>query len=82
MKTVFLVYETDRNLMKSSRVLVAACTSLKSAVTVVINELHKNGLITTAEFGNVRNILKEQRQTQNYDDNFFIDEIELNKILN
>ena len=82
MKTVFLVYETDRNLMKSSRVLVAACTSLKSAVTVVINELHKNGLITTAEFGNVRNVLKEQKQTQNYDDNFFIDEIELNKILN
>lgn len=82
MKTVFLVYETDRNLMKSSRVLVAACTSLKSAVTVVINELHKNGLITTAEFGNVRNILKEQKQTQNYDENFFIDEIELNKILN
>ena len=82
MKTVFLVYETDRNLMKSSRVLVAACTSLKSAVTVVINELHKKWLITTAEFGNVRNILKEQKQTQNYDENFFIDEIELNKILN
>ena len=82
MKTVFLVYETDRNLMKSSRVLVAACTTLKSAVTVVINELHKKELITTAEFGNVRNILKEQKQTQNYDDNFFIDEIELNKILN
>ena len=82
MKTVFLGYETDRNLMKSSRVLVAACTSLKSAVTVVINELHKKGLITTAEFGNVRNILKEQKQTQNYDENFFIDEIELNKILN
>lgn len=80
-RTVFLVYETDRNIMKSNRNLIAVCTSSRTAVSLVLSELLKDKVITTRELGKYREQISKENQTQSFETNYLIEEIEQNKIL-
>ena len=80
-RTVFLVYETDRNIMKSNRNLIAVCTSSRTAVSLVLSELLKDKVITTRELGKYREQISKENQTQSFETNYLIEEIQQNKIL-
>lgn len=80
-KSVFVVWETDRNLMKASRNLIAACTSSRTAVSLVLSELLKEKVITTRELGKYREQISKENQTQSFETNYLIEEIQQNKIL-
>ena len=80
-KSVFVVWETDRNLMKASRKLIAVCTSSRTAVSLVLSELLKDKVITTRELGKHREQISKENQTQSFETNYLIEEIQQNKIL-
>ena len=80
-KSVFVVWETDRNLMKASRKLIAVCTSSRTAVSLVLSELLKAKVITTMELGKYREQISKENQTQSFETNYLIEEIQQNKIL-
>ena len=80
-KSVFVVWETDRNLMKASRNLIAVCTSSRKAVSLVLSELLKDKVITTRELGKYREQISKNNQTQEFETNYLIEEIQQNKIL-
>ena len=80
-KSVFVVWETDRNLMKASRKLIAVCTSSRTAVSLVLSELLKDKVITTRELGKYREQISKNNQTQEFETNYLIEEIQQNKIL-
>lgn len=81
MRNVFAVYETDRNLMKSSRVLIAVCTSQRGAVSLVLGQLLKSKAIKMQDIGEQRKTLAEQSQTQGFETNYLIEELSTNKVL-
>ena len=80
-KSVFVVWEADRNLMKASRNLIAVCTSSRTAVSLVLSELLKAKVITTRELGKYREQISKNSQTQEFETNYLIEEIQQNKIL-
>ena len=80
-KSVFVVWETDRNLIKASRKLIAVCTSSRTAVSLVLSELLKAKVITTRELGKYREQISKENQTQSFETNYLIEEIQQNKIL-
>ena len=80
-KSVFVVWETDRNLMKASHKLIAVCTSSRTAVSLVLSELLKAKVITTRELGKYREQISKENQTQEFETNYLIEEIQQNKIL-
>ena len=80
-KSVFVVWETDRNLMKINRNLIAVCTSSRTAVSLVLSELLKDKVITTMELGKYREQISKENQTQSFETNYLIEEIQQNKIL-
>jgi hypothetical protein len=80
-KSVFVVWETDRNLMKANRNLIAVCTSSRTAVSLVLSELLKAKVITTIELGKYREQISKNSQTQEFETNYLIEEIQKNKIL-
>ena len=80
-KSVFVVWEMDRNLMKASRNLIAVCTSSRTAVSLVLSELLKDKVITTRELGKYREQISKNNQTQEFETNYLIEEIQQNKIL-
>lgn len=80
-KSMFIVWETDRNLMKANRNLIAVCTSSRTAVTLVLSELIKSKVITTLELGKYRERISKENQTQSFETNYLIEEIQQNKIL-
>ena len=80
-KSVFVVWETYRNLMKASRNLIAVCTSSRTAVSLVLSELLKAKVITTRELGKYREQISKENQTQSFETNYLIEEIQQNKIL-
>ena len=80
-KSVFVVWETDRNLMKASRNLIVVCTSSRTAVSLVLSELLKDKVITTRELGKYREQISKENQTQSFETNYLIEEIQQNKIL-
>ena len=80
-KSVFVVWEMDRNLMKASRNLIAVCTSSRTAVSLVLSELLKAKVITTRELGKYREQISKENQTQSFETNYLIEEIQQNKIL-
>ena len=82
MKPGFLVIETDAHHTKANRNIKAVCTSFRSAVTLVLNEMHELKLIPVSEFGKFRETLQSHKQTQGFDTNFEIQEVEQNKIIN
>ena len=79
-KTVFIIWKTDKNQRKASREFVAVCSSFRVAVSNVLAELQNAGFITIRDLGKLRIFLNEQKQTQGFDVNYIIEEIELNKI--
>ena len=81
MRNLFLIWETDRNLMKASRNLIAVCTSSRTAVSLVLSELLKAKVITTRELGKHREQISKENQTQSFETNYLIEEIQQNKIL-
>ena len=81
MRNLFLIWETDRNLMKASRNLIAVCTSSRTAVSLVLSELLKAKVITTRELGKYREQISKNNQTQEFETNYLIEEIQQNKIL-
>ena len=80
-RNFFAVFETDRNLMKASRKLIAVCTSSRTAVSLVLSELLKDKVITTRELGKYREQISKNNQTQEFETNYLIEEIQQNKIL-
>ena len=80
-KSVFVVWEMDRNLMKANRNLIAVCTSSRTAVSLVLSELLKAKVITTRELGKYREQISKENQTQSFETNYLIEEIQQNKIL-
>ena len=75
-RTVFLVYETGRNIMKSNRNLIAVCTSSRTAVSLVLSELLKDKVITTRELGKYREQISKNNQTQEFETNYLIEEVQ------
>ena len=80
-RNFFAVFETDRNLMKASRKLIAVCTSQRTAVSFALNELIKAKEIETTELAHYRTLLTEQNQTQGFEVNYLIENVEPNKLL-
>ena len=80
-RNFFAVFETDRNLMQASRKLIAVCTSQRTAVSLALNELIKAKKIKTTELAHYRTLLTEQNQTQGFEVNYLIENIEPNKLL-
>ena len=80
-KSVFVVWETDRNLMKASRNLIAVCTSSRTAVSLVLSELLKAKVITTRELGKYMEQISKENQTQGFEVNYLIENVEPNKLL-
>ena len=80
-RNFFAVFETDRNLMKASRKLIAVCTSQRTAVSLDLNELIKSKEINTTELAHYRTLLTEQNQTQGFEVNYLIENVEPNKLL-
>ena len=80
-KSVFVVWETDRNLMKASRNLIAVCTSSRTAVSLVLSELLKDKVITTRELGKYREQISKENHTQSFETSYLIEEIQQNKVL-
>lgn len=80
-RNFFAVFETDRNLMKASRKLIAVCTSQRTAVSLVLSELLKVKVITTRELGKYREQISKENKTQSFETNYLIEEIQQNKIL-
>ena len=80
-RNFFAVFETDRNLMKASRKLIAVCTSQRTAASLALNELIKSKEIKTTELAHYRALLTEQNQTQGFEVNYLIENVEPNKLL-
>ena len=80
-KSIFIVWETDRNLKKANRNLIAVCTSSRTAVSLVLSELLKAKVITTRELGKYREQISKENQTQSFETNYLIEEIQQNQLL-
>ena len=78
---VILVYETDAHHSKSSRNVVAVCSSKRAAISLVVNDLLKKKVIETNQIADFRNELNEKCQTQGLDKNFLLIETTLNKFV-
>lgn len=77
----FLVWETDAHHNKQTAQLRAVCTSKRQAVTLAVNCLLEDGTITAEQIGEAKERLNAESQTQGYDSNYQVQEIEPNKIL-
>lgn len=76
-----LVWETDAHHNKQTAKLRAVCTSKRQAVTLAVNCMLEDNLITSEQIGEVREQLSTISQTQGYDNNYLIQEVEQNKLI-
>lgn len=81
MANVFLVWETDAHHNTKTAFLRAVCSSKRQAVTLSVNCMLEDNLIISEKIGEVRERLNADCQTQGYDRNFLIQEIETNTII-
>jgi hypothetical protein len=77
----FLVWETDSHHNKQTAVLMAVCTSKRQAVMLAVNCLLEDENITTEQIGESKERLKVESQTQGYEINYIIQNVETNKII-
>lgn len=76
--TVFAVYITDAWLSYASRDLIAICSDLENAIDIVKNHSY-NDDIELNEYDLI--FLIENHQTQGHEQNYCIEQIELNTLV-
>ena len=77
----FFVWQTDAHHNKQTAVLMAVCTSKRQAVTLAVNCLLEDENITTEQIGEAKERLNAESQTQGYEINYLIQDVEPNKII-
>lgn len=78
MKPIFLIYFKKKG--SSSRKLISACSSLRSAISLVISQLLSAGEITPQEIGKTRNVLGSELKTQEFNINYEINIVQPNTV--
>lgn len=77
--SIIIVYES--NAKRSSRNVVAVCSSKRAASTLIISRLLESKIINSSNIAKLRNELNETSQTQELDTNYIISETKVNTFI-